>query len=114
MSYIRDPRLENIADVNVRRAVEGLRDYIRESNVLAGVFKFLELQFTTNGTVLVPHGLTIQPIDVIQLHVSGTGSIVYNYGAFDRTNISVTISGGPTPSNPLRVRILAGRYEGGV
>lgn len=111
---IRDPRLENISDVNIRRAIEGLRDYMRETNVLAGTFKFLEFEFTTNGTFVVPHGLTIQPIDIIQLHQSGTGTVTYNYTAFDRTNISVTIGAGPTPSAPLKIRILAGRYEGGV
>ncbi len=53
---------------------------------------------------MIAHGLNIAPLDIILTHISGTGSITFNYGLFDSSNINVTVTG------TIRARFFAGTY----
>lgn len=103
--------LESIQDNFVKQSFEFLRDFIQDDSILRGQFRHFEKTFDKNETLVIPHNLGFVPKDVIQTYLSGTGAIVYNYTAFTKDNISITISGGPTAASPLIVRFYLGRHE---
>jgi hypothetical protein len=88
-----------------------ISDEFTTNSMVRGKFRFFELRFSSDSSHLkVKHFLGYQPLDVIQLSKTGTGTIVYNYALFDNETIDLDISG-TSASNPLVVRFFLGRYS---
>lgn len=101
-------------DGDVRENFVRVKDKLESESLLRGQWKFIDTSFSSNVTATpIPHGLKFVPLDVIQVHLSGTGALTWVYASFDETNIYVTTSG-TSASNPLRVRAFIGRYAEGV
>lgn len=96
--------LRDIEDVVLQRLFDLLNNHFLVNHQLDG-FKHFELAFTSAGTSTIPHNLGFQPKDVIQTSLTGSGALTWNYDLFDRTNISVTVTG------PCVVRAFIGAYQ---
>lgn len=91
--------------------MQRLQNFFNSDPLVNGQFKFFQSSFTQDLTDFkIPHGLNFIPKDVIQTSKVGTGTIVFNYALFDRTNISVTTSG-TLATDALVVRYLVGRLS---
>ena len=103
--------LASLLDFYTRQNFELLRDFQKAETPLLN-FKFFETTFTEAGTkVLFKHNLNFTPKDVIQTSIIGPTSgftFTWNYREFDATNLSATITGTVTPTDPLIVRYLLG------
>lgn len=76
-----------------------------------GQWTFMELTFSKDQTNYKQvHGLAFQPLDIIQVSKTGTGTIVYNYAMFDSTYLDLTVSG-TSATDPLVVRFYLGRFK---
>lgn len=73
--------------------------------ILAGTWRLFDLKYPV-GTHTILHGLRFKPLDVIALHVSGGGTVSFNYANFTETTCSFTIATAET-----RVRFLLGKAE---
>lgn len=105
LSLIEDPLLKEFA--------QRVKEEFKNQVLLRGQWRFLELSFTSDLTNFkYPHRLGFLPKDLIQTGQTGTGSIVYNMGRFDSTNIDVTTTG-TSAADPLVLRLFLGRYEEG-
>ncbi len=73
--------------------------------------KHIELSLDKNITYLYPHNLGFRPRDLIQTFLDKpTGaSLTWNYGSFDRTNISLTVAG-LASGESVDVRAFVGVY----
>lgn len=101
-----DLLLNQISDPAVRSNFLKIIEYVRDTSVLQGKFKFFEIQLTQSETgKLIPHGLGFKPKDVIQTYLTGSGSITWNYDDFTDTHLSVT------STDALVVRAFIGRFE---
>ncbi len=111
MSQLRQPRLEDIADIPTRTSIQWLKDYIDQCELLKGEFQFFELTFTNDDTALkIPHNLGFVPFDFIVTRTVGTGSLTLNYLQMDKDFFNFKLTGTST-SDPLVVRFFAGKYE---
>ena len=105
--------LDRIEDPYLREFAQRIREEFRSQALLQGQWRFLTLTFVSNLTnFLYPHKLGFTPTDLFQTSKTGTGTIVYNQGRFDSTNIDLTTTG-TSASDPLVVRFFLGRYEEG-
>lgn len=99
-----------IGDLQVRLAVENIRRHLQEAVFANFDGDFYTYTFSANGTYVLPHGMKFQPHDVLQTSVVG-GTVVWNYGSFSDTNISLTVSG-ISGSVSCTVRAFIGSYGG--
>jgi len=105
--------LDKIEDPYTREMMQRIREEFKSQVLLRGNWRFMTLSFAADLTnFLVPHSLKFTPTDLFQTGKTGTGSIVYNNGRFDETNIDITTTG-TSASDPLVVRFFLGRYEEG-
>ena len=105
-SILRQPAVEGIEDLATRESIQWIFDFFKEQSFLRGNFQHMEFAFKKADTnVKVPHGLGFRPLDVIQTSITGTGSVTFNYTAFDATNIVISAT------NPCVVRFFVGRYQ---
>lgn len=97
---------DDITRENMKRVQKELTQV---QTILRGQWTFLTLDFTGAVTNFKhPHGLNFQPKDILQTSLTGTGTLTWNYGRFDRTNLDITTSGA------CSVRAFIGNYvEGG-
>ncbi len=73
--------------------------------------RFVEIERGLNGTYDYQHNLGFRPHDVIQTSVitDGSGTLVWNYGDFDRSNVSFTVAG-LGAGETITVRAFIGSY----
>jgi hypothetical protein len=96
--------VKEIADPVVQQNFNNLAQYFQTQNQLLG-FRFFDLTFTkATANFLVSHGFNYIPQDVITTKITGSGTVSFNYGLFDTTNINITVTGA------CRVRFLVGTY----
>lgn len=96
--------VKEIQDIYARKNFENLQQYFATENQLQG-FKFFELVFTKAETnKKFAHGLTITPRDLIVTSVTGSGTVQFNTGLFDKTNLDISTTGAVT------VRFYIGSY----
>lgn len=95
---------KEISDIYARQNFLNLQDYFAANNQLLG-FVFFEKQFTAAvSNQKIAHGLPTIPRDVLVSKIVGSGTVTFNHGLFDNTNIDVTVTGACT------VRFFVGTY----
>jgi hypothetical protein len=98
--------LKDIDDPYVRENFKRISNIFNTDNLLKGEFKFFEKEIiAANTTILVSHGLNFVPQDIIILSIDGDFNFYFKYQEFDRTNISIYVSG------PVKLRFFAGVYK---
>ena len=103
--------LELIEDPYVREIMQRVREEFRDQVLLRGQWRFVTISFTSNITNFKhPHKLGFTPKHMLDAGKTGTGSIAYNIGRWDETNLDLTTSG-TSASDPLVVSFYIGRYE---
>ncbi len=101
-----DLRFEQMTDSQGKEAFKILQaEWNLSQPLLNSRFKFFEIAFTAAGTFKVAHALGFQPQDVIHTSTTGAGAITWNFGSFDTTDISVTVTDACT------VRAFIGSYR---
>ena len=96
--------INDIQDEKVRKNFENLMTFLRKESPLLG-FRFFSVTF--QGAVAnykYPHNMGFQPKDIVVTSQIGSGSVSFNYGNFDATNLDLTATG------PVTVRFFAGTY----
>lgn len=97
-------QVKEIGDLYSRGNFQSLAKYFQDNNQLLG-FKFFEVSLTSaTSNALFAHNLGYIPQDAIVTQCTGAGVVTLNYGAFDKTNISLSTTGA------CRVRLLVGTY----
>ncbi len=77
-----------------------------DQQLLRGQWKFIELTFDAEvANFKYPHKLSFVPKDVIQTSSIGTGTVIWNYDLFDRTNLDISTTEACT------VRAFVGSYQ---
>lgn len=105
--------LETVKDIVSRDNFQKLEQFIRNENILKTEFKFFEFKFTAvpaASTFTVRHGLGYRPKDLLQTSLTGSGTVQWNYHLFTETEISLTLGGTISQSNPTVVRFFLGSY----
>ncbi len=96
---------KEVEDEYSRENFKRLQDFINNSPLNKGEFKFFEIQLSAAVTNQKwRHGLGFVPMDVLQTYVSGGVTVTWNFDLFDRTNLDLTTSGATT------IRAFIGRY----
>ncbi len=97
--------LERISDPYTRDQFQKVFEYVRDTAILRGEFKFFSYTFTKAETnYRIPHGLGFLPLDVLQTSLTGAGTLTWNYTLFTDTYLDVTTSAACV------VRAFIGRY----
>lgn len=100
--------VKDITDTTLRKAFEEIVRFTSANSILSGEWKFLEITLDSAVTAYkYPHNLPFAPVDVIQVSITGTGSLTWNYSAFDSTHLNLTTTG------PCKVRAFIGYYKEG-
>jgi len=102
-----DLHVKEISDLYTRTNFQNLVDFFSQQNQFAG-FNFLEIN--ESGPVtnkLIAHGLGYIPKDISLTRNTGAGTITFNYGSFDKTNISYSTTGA------VNARFYVGTHNGG-
>lgn len=95
----------------IRDNFKKLQDESDTAILNRGKWKFIELRFSSDvAHYKQVHGLSFQPLDVIQVSLIGSGSVTYNYELFDSKYLDLTVSS-TNASFPLVVRFFVGRYS---
>lgn len=93
-----------ITDTYTKKNFENLVTYFSQNNQLLN-FKFFEVSVTkATPNLLVAHGLSSIPKDIIVTQVTGKGQATFNYGLFDGSNVNITTT------DACRVRFFVGTY----
>ena len=96
--------IKEIQDIYMRTNMQNLSSYFQAQNQLLN-FKFFEIVYTQAVTnIKVPHGLKFVPQDIIMTKISGVGTVQFNTGLFDSTNMNITTTGA------CRLRFYIGTY----
>jgi microcystin-dependent protein len=96
--------VKDISDNLVQQNFQSLANYFLNQNQFLN-FKFVEVVFTAaQKNMLINHGLGYVPLDIVPTLVTGVGSVTFNIGLFDKTNLNLTSSGA------CRVRFFYGLY----
>ena len=101
--------LSEIQDKTIREDFQRVKNFIDGSHILKANLKFLTLDHTVTSspeTFLFPHNLGYTPKDIVVTSAIGSPTYVWNYSAFDSTNLSITITG----AAKLQLRFFAGTY----
>ena len=96
---------DNVQDESTVEALEIIKDTLIPEPFISSGFEFITATFTASGTFKVAHGLGFKPLDVIQSSLTGAGALTWNYGSFDSTNLSVTVT------DACVVRAFIGAYR---
>lgn len=100
---------ESLADKNARDLINSLLDQLNAIPLIRGSWQFVTFTVSTaTANYKFPHRLGFVPKDVIQLSVTGGGSITWNYSNFSSTQLDVTTAGGE-----VTVRAFVGTYQEG-
>jgi hypothetical protein len=95
---------KEIQDIYVKKNFDNMVAYFKAQNQLLN-FRFFDLVFSSaTSNFLVAHGFTYIPQDVLVTKIIGPGTVTFNYGLFDGTNVNITTSGA------CRVRFFVGTY----
>ena len=82
--------ITQITDKYVQQNFRSLQTYFQQNNQLLG-FNFYEVNLSkATSNFLVAHGLSYIPLDIIVTQCSGPGTVTFNYGLFDKTNVNIT------------------------
>lgn len=93
---------KDIEDPIIQRNFENLKLYFSTQNQLLD-FKFLEVLFTqAESNRRIRHSLGLVPLDIVLTHLSGVGSVTFNYSEFTTEYIDLTAS------DACRVRFFFG------
>ena len=94
-----------IEDDILRAYIKDLQTEINTQDVLKCKFKLFYIEFTQAETnKSVPHNLDFVPDSIVQLSLTGAGSVTFNYTSFDKDNLDLTTT------DACKVRFLAGKY----
>jgi len=99
--------VNEVADEYTRENFRTVSEFVRDEALLKGQFKFFEYSFTAAGTHTPLHTLGYKPLDVITLAVSRGATVVWDYDAFTKVTVKLTVSA------PCRVRVFLGTYREG-
>ncbi len=95
---------KEISDIFIRRNFQNLADYFLNENQLLS-FKHFEMEFTQAASNLKrPHGLLYIPQDILVSKITGKGTVTFNTGLFDQTNMDISVSGA------CKIRFYVGTY----
>ena len=97
--------INEITDKFIRDNFQRISNFIQSQDLLAGDFKFFQLDLDGTANQIVSHNLGFLPKDVIFLGVTDSESVTFNYDSFTRDVFSITSTGSCT------VRFFAGRYS---
>jgi len=98
--------INKIKDEYVKRALQNVREFFNDQPVLKGNFKFFEITIgAAVSNMKYPHNLGFIPKDVIQLSVTGAGSLTWNQASFDMNYLDITTTGACV------VRAFIGTYK---
>ncbi len=85
---------KDVGDAQARRCFEILQDALKGIAILAGRFELVEITFTAaKANFKHPHHRGFVPKDVLQLRITGTGTLTWNYALFDRNFLDITVTG---------------------
>lgn len=104
--------LDSISDKATRDALESLLKALNSITFLKGKWEMIDVKVKGNGEFIFPHNLNSTPKDVIVTYQDSTGVVTFNRSKFDRTKISVTVSG-VTPTSYTTLRAFIGQYQEG-
>jgi hypothetical protein len=106
--------VREIADRYVQENFIKLNEFFR-ANTNWMTFKHLEITITqVSDQILIPHGLSFAPKDIVITSVLGPGLVGIQYDQFDRTNICLAIiSGTASKAQPVTVRCYVGTHVKG-
>lgn len=95
---------QQIQDSYTQKNFVNLQQYFQTQNQLLN-FSFFDLSFTAAvSNKKFPHGFSYAPVDILVLKISGSGTVQFNTGLFDATNMNISTTGA------CRVRFLVGTY----
>ena len=103
--------IAEVEDPVVRENFDRLQKLSDEDLFSKFIGKHVEISRVANGTYLYLHNFGFRPRDVIQTSVitEGVGTFKWNYGSFDRTNVSFTVAG-LVAGETVTVRAFIGSY----
>lgn len=105
MSFLR-LKIDAVKDPVVREALQIIKESLNKIALLRGEFEHFTLDFEEAiSDHTFTHNLGFAPRDVIQTFLTGTGSVVWNYAGFTKTQVSITVTG------PCTVRAFIGAYK---
>lgn len=105
--------LSQIQDLFVRDGFQQLLNYLRAESPLQD-FRLVTATFTAPGKQTFRHGMTYAPQDILLTQKLGAGAIAWNYTEFTSELLSITLSGDVSPTNPTKIRLLAGTLNQGA
>jgi hypothetical protein len=97
--------MREIDDYYVRENFRRLRDLLVANLVLEGFTHIDQNIEQAVANFKISHGLGLVPLDVIQTHLTGTGTVTWNYDLFDRNYLDLTTTG------PIRIRAFVGTFK---
>lgn len=98
--------LKDIQDVYSRENFTRLLRFFKSIDLLGGEFQFFEVEINQANTIYkLAHGLNFIPQDIIFVSVEGDYNFYFRYAEFDKTNISIFVSG------PCKLRFFAGSFK---
>lgn len=93
---------------DVREALQKVKEAVDGSVLERGEFQFFEITISSAVTNFrYSHKLNFTPKDVIQLSVTGAGTVTWNYSQFSATFLDLTTTGACV------VRAYIGRHREG-
>lgn len=97
--------LQQVGDPYVRKNFQSLAEYFGTQNQLLD-FKFFEQVFTkAQKGFKLAHGLSYIPLDILVTRISGPGTVTFQYGQFDLSNLVMDVT------DACRLRFYAGTYS---
>ena len=108
MSVTPQIQFQQITDPVIRRNFQNISQFFQSAGFAISGLDFMEIVFSAKTDHGRPaHSLGVIPQDVMVTHLTGTGSVTFNFGLFDTTNLDISASG------PCRVRFLFGSLKVG-
>lgn len=108
MSAMPQLTYQDITDPVIRRNFQNLASFFQATGLAISGLDFMEIVFTKAvANYRLAHSLRVVPQDVLVTHLSGVGSVTFNYGLFDASILDITASGA------CRVRFLFGSLRVG-
>lgn len=103
--------VKDIKDPLVRDNLDRLQEFADKNLFSKFKGRHVSITLRSNKTYSYPHNLGFKPLDVIQtsLVTGGSGTLVWNYSAFSKTNLNFTVAG-LAGSETLTVRAFIGSY----
>lgn len=103
MSLLPSLNINGVADPVAQRNFQNIQVFFQGLALTLLGLQFQEVDFTKAvSNVLIAHGLPQAPTDVMITRLTGPGSVIFNFGLFDNTNLNISTSGA------CRVRFLYG------